>query len=254
MKKINYLFIFILMFACACMFACRRGSDTPPEEEKEIFDVVAVAESYEKEYEYDEFKLEYLQIRLVYVDGTTKDIPVTEDMIDSKDLAKLDKPGSPRILITYKEEYQLTYIVKLIDSSDLDKNLNPDNRYQAVIKAIRSGDTINFILEPSSGVAALSFAYKYDKDIMQLSSASLNPSLNGVGNVKIEDGRVMFAYSNKDANITSETTLFSVKYSGDFRTSNLGIDEAFDNVVYTYDTTLSQTTLLNNILYHASVK
>ena len=254
MKRINYLFILILMFACACMFACKPGNNTPPEEEKELFDVVAVPESYEKEYEYDEFKLEFLQIRLVYADGTTKDIPVTEDMIDSKDLSKLDKPGSPRILITYKEEYQLTYIVKLIDSSDLDKDLNKDNRYQAVIKAIRNGDTINFILEPASGVAALSFAYKYDNSIMQLNSASLNSSLNGVGNVKIEEGRVMFAYTNKDANITSETTLFSVKYTGDCRTSTLGIDEAFDNVVYTYDTTLGETALLNNILYHASIK
>ena len=89
---------------------------------------------------------------------------------------------------------------------------------------------------------------------MQLSSASLNSDLNGVGNVKIEEGRVMFAYTNKDANITSETTLFSVKYTGDFRTSTLGIDESFDNVVYTYDVALAQTTLLNNVLYHASVK
>ena len=89
---------------------------------------------------------------------------------------------------------------------------------------------------------------------MQLSSASLNSSLNGVGNVKIEDGKVMFAYSNKNENITSETTLFSVKYTGDFRTSNLAIDETFDNVVYTYDATLGQTVLLYSILYHASVK
>ena len=252
MKRINYLFIFILVFACLCMFACKPKE--PVEEEKELFDVVAVPESYEPSYEYDEFKLEYLKIRLVYVDGSTKDIPVTEDMLDDKDLAKLRSVGSPRITITYKDDYQLTYIVKLIDSSDLDKNLNPDNKYQAVIKAIRNGDTINFILEPASGVAALSFAYKFDKDIMQLSEASLNSSLNGVGNVKVEDGRVLFAYSNKNGNITSETTLFSVKYSGDFRTSNLAVDDTFDNVVYTYDATSASTVLLYNILYHASVK
>lgn len=252
MKKIKYLFIFILMFACICMFACKPKVE--PEEEKEIFDVVAVPESYEPSYEYDEFKLEYLKIRIIYVDGSSKDIPVTEDMLDEKDLAKLKSTGSPRITITYKDDFQLTYIVKLIDSADLDNNLNPDNKYQAVIKAIRQDDKINFILAPSSGVAALSFAYKYDNNIMQLKDASLNSSLNGVGNVKIEDGRVLFAYSNKDANITAETVLFSVSFSGDFRTSKLAVDETFDNLVYTYDSTLGQTVLLYSILYHASVK
>ena len=113
----------------------------------------------------------YIKIKLIYEDSTEEIIPVTEDMIDEKDLAKLTKAGSPRITINYKDEFQLTYVVKLIDSADLDKNLNKDGKYNAVVKAIRSNDRINFYIEPKDAVAALSFAYTFDSSIMQVSDA-----------------------------------------------------------------------------------
>ena len=253
MKKIRFILILILMFVLV-LAGCKKTPPEPTPEPKELFDVEAVPESYEQEYEYDEFELSFLKIRLVYTDGTSEEIPVTEDMIDPKDLEKLNKAGNPRILITYLEDYQFTYIVKLIDSSDLDKDLNKDGRYNAVIKAIRSGDTINFILEPKEGVAALSFAYKYDNSKMQLVAPSISSSLQGAGDVKIEDGKVSFAYAFKDMQVTTETTLFSVKFTGNFRDSGLMVDDTFNNVVYTFDAEGGITVELTRILYHASIK
>ena len=86
MKKIRFILILILMFVLV-LAGCKKTPPEPTPEPKELFDVEAVPESYEQEYEYDEFELSFLKIRLVYEDGTYKDIPVTEDMVDDKDLA-----------------------------------------------------------------------------------------------------------------------------------------------------------------------
>ena len=234
MKRFKYILIILLAFSLMLFVGC--GKDKEPKEEikKTVFDVVEVPESYNQEYEYDEFKLEYLKIKLIYEDSTEEIIPVTEDMIDEKDLAKLTKAGSPRITINYKDEFQLTYVVKLIDSADLDKNLNKDGKYNAVVKAIRSNDRINFYIEPKDAVAALSFAYTFDSSIMQVSDGSLNPELKGVGDVEIDGNKIKFAYSEMDTLLNKETLLFSVKLTGDFRTSNLRVDDSFNNVVYGY--------------------
>ena len=261
MRKIKYLLIVVLALA---LVGCKKGPKPEPEvdwDSKTIFNVEEVKECYEDvSYEYDEFKLSDLKIKIIYTDNTEREIPVTEDMLDEKDLAKLKKAGSPRVLITYitkdGEEYGFTYVVKLVDSSLLDENLNKDGKYNAVVKAIRNAETgvINFYLEPKDNVVALQFSYKFDNSIMQLSEGKLNESLKGKGNVKVENGKVSFAYSEDNSEISSETLLFSVKYTGDFRNSKLCIDEAFDNAVYKVDLDTNMTSVLENVLYHTSVK
>ena len=89
---------------------------------------------------------------------------------------------------------------------------------------------------------------------MQVSDGSLNPELKGVGNVEIDGNKIKFAYSEMDTLLNKETLLFSVKLTGDFRTSNLRVDESFNNVVYGYDSALAATVELTEILYHASIK
>ena len=254
MRKIKLFLIIVLALSLIIFAGCDKDKGPDEVVKKTVFDVVEVPESYNQEYEYDEFKLEYLKIKLIYEDSTEEIISVTEDMLDEKDLAKLTKAGSPRITINYHDEFQLTYVVKLIDSSDLDKNLNKDGKYNAVVKAIRSGDKINFYIEPKDAVAALSFAYIFDASIMQVSDGAVNSELKGVGSVKIEGNKIMFAYSEMDTLFNAETLLFSVKYTGDFRTSNLRVDDTYNNIVYGFDTALNATVQLTEILYHASIK
>ena len=62
-----------------------------------------------------------------------------------------------------------------------------------------------------------------------------------------------FAYIGEE-NISSEVTLFSVNYTGDFRYSSLRLNEEYENRVYTYNQETTYTEELVNILYHASVK
>ena len=252
MKNIKYVLILVLAFLSFICVGCNKKD---PDEDKEVFDVVEVKESYEQAYEYDEFELSFLKIRLIYSDGTSKDIPVTEDMVDEKDLAKLNKAGNPRILITYSEDFQFTYILNLIDSSELDQDLNKNGAYNAVIKAIKKKKKgcINFILEPKDSVCALAFSYVFDKDKMQVSGGTINESLDGIGTIKLDNDKITFAYTAKDA-MTSEVILFSVNYTGDFRNSSLRVNEEYNNVVYTLNQETGYTEALVNILYHASVK
>ena len=256
MKKIKLVFILILAIFSFALLAC-GGEKEIDWDSKTISKVTPVNETFYANYEYDEFELSMLKIHIEYTDGTSRDISVTEDMLDEKDLTKLTKIGSPRITIYY-EEYELKMTVKLIDSSRLDENLNADGAYACVIKAIRDQEKgiINFIFEGNEeyDVVAMNFAFSYDTSLMQVSGAQVNSALTGVGNVKLEDGKILFAYSEATTSIDGEIVLFSVSYTGDYRNSKLALLESYNNVVYEADLSTYTTHKVDNVLYHVSVK
>ena len=257
MKYIKFVFIVLLLGLCSFLWACEKGNGGEVDwDSKTIESVKPVTSTFSGSYEYDEFKLEMLKIHITYTDGTSRDISVTEDMLDEEDLKKLTRTGKPRIVIYY-EGFELKMNVSLIDSSRLDENLNPDGAYACVIKAIRDAEkgVINFIFEPNEeyNICSLNFEYTYDNEIMQLSNGVVNPDLLGVGAVVIENGKVRFAYS-EDAALDEEIVLFTVNYSGDFRTSKLAVSNDYRNVAYVVDYTTHEASLVNNVLYHASVK
>ncbi len=255
MKKFNIIIILLvaLFFICAC--GGNGGNDGNGENDwdsKVIENVEAVQETFEKEYEYDEFNLDLLKLKVSYTDGTSREIGVTDLMLSDKDIEKTKKTGNPRITIEY-DGFIITTTIKLIDSAILDEDLNKEGKYAAVIKAIRNENSIDFILESYDAITGITFAYTFDNNIMQLGEGKLNASLKGVGKVIVEDGKISFAYA--DANpITEETVLFSVDYTGDFRNSKLGVDLEFSNVVYVVDLETYMTKEVINVLYHASIK
>lgn len=273
MKKIKLLFILVLVLSFCFLAACEtsnpggnqggnQGGDTPAEPEidwdsKTIKKISAVNETFYASYEYDEFELSFLKINVFYTDGTSRVISVDETMLDENDLKKLKSTGQPKITIYYGEE-ELQMKVKLIDSSRLDENLNPDGKYACVIKALRNKDTgiINFYIDPNVeyDIVAVNFAFSFDSSVMQLSNAQINSNLEGIGQVKIEDGKLVFAYSENATSFEDEVVLFSVNYEGDYRNSGLALLESYNNVVYAADLTTYQTTPVTNVLYHVSVK
>ncbi|MBO4622852.1 MAG: hypothetical protein J5691_03090 [Bacilli bacterium] len=256
MKQIKLLLILVLAIFSFALVAC-GGEKEVDWDSKTISNVTPVNETFYANYEYDEFELSMLKIHIEYTDGTSRDISLTEDMLDAKDLQKLTKAGKPRITIYY-EEYELQMTVKLIDSSRLDENLNADGKYACVIKAIRNQETgiINFIFEGNAeyDVVAMSFAFSYDSSLMQLSDAMVNSALTGVGDVKLEDGKISFAYSEQTTSLDGEIVLFSVHYTGDYRNSKLSLLESYNNVVYEADLSTYTTHQVDNVLYHVSAK
>lgn len=255
-KYLIFIFLFLSIFLCSC-----KKDDKEKEIDwstKTIESVVINQESIDKVYEYDEFDVSMILLDITYTDGTSRSIPTTPDMYDESSLKKLEKPGSPKVLLFYEdpyshEFYNFNIIIKLVDSSLLDIYLNVPHEYNVVIKAIRdkTKNSINFICEDSdTGVNSFQFAYKFDQSIMQISNFRQNPNLSGMFEYTIKDGMLIVTIILRKA-ITEETTLFTVDYTGDFRTSKLGINLDFDNLCYL----VNETEVIKlKTLYHASVK
>ena len=265
MKLFKKIFIIIFVsILCISLCSCKKeggnGNDPKPEddwENKRVEEISEIEEYKDLKFEYDEFSIDMIKFLVTYTDGTSREVSLEESMLDEKDLNKLKKAGNPRIYVTYEwkgEIFAMNMIVHLVDSALLDEDLNKDGSHGAVIKAIRDlkQNRINFIVEKSQGVKALQFKYKCDGSIMQMSNAVANASLKGMFDIKVENDYVI-ATIMLDSLLTEETTLFSVAFSGTFRTSKLAVDNTFANAIYTVNEDLQPVELLN-VLYHASVK
>ena len=268
MKIFKKVFIFIaLLLLVFTLTSCNKeknpggkeGGDTEIDwSSKRVFQISEIEAYKDLSFEYDEFSLDMVKFLVTYTDGTSREVPLEASMLDDKDLNKLTKAGNPRIYITYEwngEVFGLNYIVHLVDSALRDLDLNKDGSHGAVVKAIRdlNQNKINFIVEKSEvGIKALQFRYTFDTSIMTLSTISKNSSLAGPAEIKVE-GNTITATILLDTMLTEETILFSVDFSGNFRTSKLAVDETFANAVYTVDENL-QPVELENVLYHASIK
>ncbi len=213
--------------------------------------IEVVEETIEIAYEYDEFELSMIKIKVYYTDGNEREIPLSSDMLSEKDAEKLTKVGQPRVEVSYQSCEPIKFTVKLIDSAMLDQNLNEKGEYGAVIKAIRKDNKIEFILEPNGNACAFQFKYTFDNSIMQVSNATQgNPS--GIYSITLENGSIT-AMIVLDEALSKETVLFTVDLTGDFRTSKLAIDTTFENKCYTKLDNY-QTVEIEKVLYHASVK
>lgn len=251
MKILKYLSILSLLLLSLFVTACKEPN---PEDEwkNKIPDYIEEVEAYTSiAYEYDEFELSMIKIKVYYTDGTSREIPLTEDMLSEKDLNKLKSTGNPRIEVFYDACDPIKFVLKLIDSSLLDKDLNKNKEYGAVIKAIRKDNKIEFIVEPNENACAFQFQYTFNNSIMQVKNAA-NGSLSGVYSIELKDNAIC-AMIVLDEAITTETVLFTVEFEGNFRTSQLTIDQTFNNICYTKIDNY-QTEVIEKVLYHASIK
>jgi len=252
MKK--YLLFILVLVLSFSLFGCDHNKDDEVVDHGDVIDLKVREESLQSSYEYDEYDFHTIMLRVIYNDGYYEDIPLSEDYLSDYDIERLSKPGEPRITINVGG-YEIKQVIKLVDSAARDKDLNKNGDYEAVFKAIRSNNTINFIVDPKKGVNAIQVEYLFDSSIMQLVETSIkkNKDLNGELFYQLENGKLTVIYSGLE-NIEAETIVFSVDFTGNFRTSQLRINEDFDNVLstkvddsYTYDDIAA-------VLYHVSIK
>lgn len=256
MKKFSLITLMLVLILTLC--SCTKEKEPEPEPEidwasKTIDYIEEDTETTSITYEYDEFNISLINIWVYYTDQTSRKIPVTEDMLNETDLNKFNGIGNRRITVYY-DDFELLLTLHFKDSSLLDIDLNLEGLYGTVVKAIRNktSDKIDFIIENSDGVTSLQLKYLFDSSIMQLSNLSLNSSLSGLCEYKIENGELIVTVI-LDKQVTTETTIFSVEFTGDFRTSTLRIDESFNNILYGFDEEYNSYTI-KNVLYHVSVK
>lgn len=251
MKNLKCLLILLLSLLLSFQVACKEKD---PEEEwkNKIADYIEeVEETTSIAYEYDEFELSMIRIKVTYTDGTSREIPLTQDMLSERDYNKLFKVGQPRIEVWYMDCEPIKFTIKFIDSAMLDQNLNEKKEYGTVIKAIRKDNTIEFIVEPNLNTCAFQFQYTFDNTIMQVSNP-VNGKENGIYSIELGENTIK-AMIVLDETIETETVLFTVSFEGNFRTSKLAIDTNFDNKCYT-NTGNYIASEIEKVLYHASVK
>ncbi len=263
MKKLSKLFLSLSILILVLVLTSCKGNE--PEKpvidwsSKDLLSANILESSIEPSYEYDEFSLDMIKIHLDYTDGTSRDIPTTEEMYDEKSITKMKSPGNPRVTLYYTDEksgeiFEFTFIVHLIDSALLDENLNQLELYDCVIKAIRdkTKDEIMFILEPAyKNITSFQFAYQYDNSIMQLGEVKQSAKLDGTFEIEVKDGFIYVTIILNEP-LEVEETLFTVTFTGNFRTSGLRVLESFNNKVYAYIPNEKIEPI--RVLYHASVK
>lgn len=251
MKISKFLLILSIFMFSLFTVACQEPEPDDPWKDKIADYIEEVKECTEVAYEYDEFDLSMLRIKVYYTDGTSREIPITADMLDESDLNKLTKVGQPRIEVWYQACEPIKFTVKLVDSAMLDQDLNKNGEYGAVIKAIRKENSIQFILEANSSACAFQFKYTFDNSIMQVSNVK-NGASSGTYSIELTENSIT-ALIVLDEALNSETVLFTVDFEGNFRTSKLGVDATYQNSCYA-KTGNYETVEIEKVLYHASIK
>jgi len=261
----SLLLVFVLTLFVFTLASCggnNGGEDNPvvdpPAEDwdsKVIANVELESTSFEAVYDVDDFKVSLLKLHIYYDDGTERDIECNKDMFDEDDYKKFSSAGTKKVTLYYNE-YEFDTKVNIVDYAVYDEGLNRNFQYGCVIKVIRNQRTnkLDFIMEPNLKFAGCQMKYTMNTSKLTLSNFELANKDNTYGMFTYDaaTGTLIVDFVSSE-NLDKETTLFSCDFSGDFRISELKIDETFENKVYTI-TDAGSTEKMMSVLYHVSKK
>ena len=263
MRKNNIFKLFVIVLFLLLAFAlvgCNDddnpgGGDDPIEidwDAKIIESFELDQASFEKEYDIDDFDLALLKLHVYYTDGTDRLIPCVKEMFEDGDYDKLSTPGTKKVVIMYNDD-EVDAKIKIVDYAIYDQDLNRMKNYDAVIKAIRSGNRLDFILESENDVAGMQAKYVFKKDLLKFSNYRVSDSSSSYGKCEIKDGELYVSFVSSKNLKGDNVILFSLDIEGDFRNSGLIIDESFGNKLYAFGED-DTTTKLFSVLFHVSKK
>ena len=106
-KKKNILIFNILLVIMFLFIGC-------VEKEKEVVKIDIANYEEIKEVELDTFDVDDIKIRLYYIDDSTKDIRISEDMLSAADNYKLSQVGEHTVTINYGE-HSVEVFIKIIE-------------------------------------------------------------------------------------------------------------------------------------------
>ena len=262
-KKIKLFGLLVVLLLCAFLVCSCDGDDPvkpidpvdPGEVEidwdSKTIDRCELDEaSFSEIYDIDDFDLSNLKIHVYYTDGMDRLIPCTRDMMDDGDLDKLESAGTKKVVIYYNDE-EFDTKINIVDYAIYDQDLNRMREYDAVIKAIRNGQRLEFILESENDIAGIQAKYTFDSSKFTMTNFKVEDKTDTYGSFEVKNGTLYVSFLSSK-NIKGDVVLFSCDISGDFRNSNLKIDDEFANKVYFI--TEEGTQRLFKILYHVSKK
>lgn len=144
MKKFNKLFVMLIILLVGLLSSCVM----PPVSVTRTLTSIEVekAESITQGV-IGEFKITDLDLRLIYSDGITEYIDITESMIGTSDLGKLQMPGAHSIILTYNNLTTVFNITMIeVTSENVDEFIENFIK-QTTVQAIANDD---FVLPKSN--------------------------------------------------------------------------------------------------------
>ncbi|MBQ7277068.1 MAG: hypothetical protein IJS58_07485 [Bacilli bacterium] len=258
--KLFSVLVILMLSLCLLLVGCNDDPDDPVDpddpgteidwDSKTIDHVEVDSVSFGEEYDIDDFKLEDLKMHVYYTDGMDRLVPCTRDMFDDGDYDKLANPGTKKVIIYFGDE-EFEAKIYIVDYALYDEDLNRKKEYDAVIKAIRKDNKLEFILESENNFAGVQAKYVFDKDKFNMTNFKVSDTADSYGNFEVKDGELYISFMSAK-NLKGEVVLFSCDISGDFRHSGLTIDENYANRAYGIGE--ESTERLFKILYHVSKK
>ena len=233
LKKL-LLVIFVLMIA---LVGCKNNANNKPEPEKdpdegkEIYGISVDKDTIPSYIDIEEFDLSVIKVIVEYTDGSTRIMDLKEDMIDDETLEMLKKGITKRVTITYKDDYACTCNIRTVDFGADDPKLG-DNDVIVMIRRDKENSKLVFSILSNVGLSSLQAQFKYDNTQLQLSKDIEIADISQEVRVNITDKyiQVLVMASNDDL-LRGDVLVFSTKYDGNYRESNIEIDETNANRV-----------------------
>lgn len=237
--KFKSILLLILVLLLA-LVGCKGGKEKEPEvkdpdEGKEIYGISVDKDTIPNYIDVDEFDLSMIKVIVEYADGSTRTMDLKEEMVDEESLAVLKKGGSKRATITYKDEFACTCNIKTVDFGAADPKLG-DNDVIVMIKRDKENETLIFSILSNVGLSSLQAQFKYDSTQLQLSKDIQVADISQEVRVNITDKyiQVLVMASNDDL-LRGDVLIFSTKYEGNYRESNIEIDDTNANRVLRFE-------------------
>lgn len=115
MKMKNMLLVLAIMLFLFAITGCNLFDDI--EEDVTVTAIEIDKENLEDAYEAGEFNFFDLRLRVIFNDGSTETVAVSEAMVTQADLEKLHEPGEHEITVTY-EGLRATFTVSIVSQAD----------------------------------------------------------------------------------------------------------------------------------------
>ncbi len=226
MKK---LIVLILLSTLLVLTACKKP---PQPQEVTITGVIFSENNGVYEYSFDDFLLEYIKLTIEYSDNTTKEVPLTRDMLSDYDFDLLLTSGEYYIEITC-EGRKLLAEITLTSESVSNTHLPLLALYHIVEGSEGTYEDIYYTTGNGS-FASFQLQYQFNPDEVTNVEVVKAEGLTGSFVSNVEEGLITITYSQA-APGNHRAAVFSIQYQSSEKHGNFTLNEDFNHHFYTAD-------------------
>lgn len=254
MKK-KLIIVLTFLFALL-LIGCKGGNDNPPVDGfnwsgKEATKISVVKDKLAEEYDIDEFTIGMITVKVEFSDGSSHEFTCDDSHFAlSKEITTT---GKPRLQIICTDDAgneieTANFTITVVSYTTQDaRAIEAANN---AIVAKRNGDKIDFVVAKTNGLSSGQLQYTYSTEKMTLGEVTKG-SAAGYVNVEVKDGKISLGFAN-DENLEEGAVICSIAYTGDYRNSELAINEEFDNTCWMV--AQDAPVLVADVTYHVSRK